>query len=108
MELQPELPRPVARGRLAAALGVRSASLLSASLVWAHHWNPLAESIVSMWGLATLGALTVSTWSLATTPASRRFAKLGLTLALVSLLGLALAGLLYAAGIDAAGACGGG
>jgi len=46
MELQPELPRPVARGRLAAALGVGSASLLSASLVWAHHWNPLAESIV--------------------------------------------------------------
>jgi len=69
MELQPELPRPVARGRLAAALGVGSASLLSASLVWAHHWNPLAES---------------------------------------SLLALALAGLLYAAGIDAAGACGGG
>jgi len=89
-------------------LGVASAALLSSALAWAHHWGLLADSIVATWAVVSVAALVVSTWSLVTTRASRRLAKLGLALALVSLLALALAGLLFAAGLDVAGACGGG
>ena len=39
---------------------------------------------------------------------ARRLAGFGLTLALVSVAALVLAGLLWAAGINTAGACGGG
>jgi hypothetical protein len=72
----------------------------------AHHWGLLADSIVATWAVVSVTAFVVSTWSLVTTRASRRLAKLGLALALVSLLALALAGLLFAAGLDVAGACG--
>jgi hypothetical membrane protein len=108
VELHAELPQPGTRGRAAAALGLASAALLYSAFQWAHHWNPLADSIVATWALATVAALVVSTWSLLTTRASRRLAKLGLALALLSLLALALAGLVFAAGLDPAGACGGG
>ena len=89
-------------------LGLASAALLSSAFAWAHHWGPLTDSIVGTWALVSVTALVVSTWSLVTSRASRRLAKLGLALALVSLLALALAGLLFAAGLDPAGACGGG
>jgi hypothetical protein len=39
---------------------------------------------------------------------SRRFAAAGLALALVSVLALPVVGILYAAGVDVAAACGGG
>ena len=89
-------------------LGLASAALLSSAFAWAHHWGPLTDSIVGTWALVSVTALVVSTWSLVTSRASRRLAKLGLALALVSLLALALAGLLFAAGLAPAGACGGG
>jgi len=108
VELQAELPQTHARGRGAPALGLASAALLSASLQWAHHWGVVADSIVAAWAVATAAALGVPVWSLLTTRASRRLAKLGLALASLSLLALALAGLLFAAGLDPAGACGGG
>jgi hypothetical protein len=96
------------RGRTGAVLGLTSAALLLASLRWAHHWGPLSGAIVAAWALATIAALVVSVWSLRTSRASRRFAKVGLALTLVSLLALTLVGGLYAAGADVSSACSGG
>jgi hypothetical protein len=97
-----------AGGRLAAALGIASLALLVAATLWAHHWNPLAVAIVAGWATALIAALFTSIRALRRPAVSRRLAKLGLTLALLSVLALALAGLAYAAGFNAAGACGGG
>jgi hypothetical protein len=108
MELDAAIERSTARGRSGAALGLASAGLLCAAFNWAHHWNPQAVSIVAAWSLTTLLALSISMWALVTRRAARRFAKLGLCLAGVSLLALALAGLALAAGINMGGGCGGG
>jgi hypothetical protein len=104
----PAVERSTVRGRTGGALGLVSAGLLYAAFKWAHHWNPEAVAIVSGWGLTTVLALSISMWSLLTRQAARRFAKVGACLAGVSLLALVLAGLALAAGIDMAGACGGG
>ena len=58
--------------------------------------------------LATIGALAVSIPLLGATTIGKRLAKIGLTGGIVSVGALVLAGGLYAAGIDVAGACGGG
>jgi hypothetical protein len=108
MDAEPGIDHPVGRGRVGAILGVSSALLLYASLRWAHHWGPVADSIVAAWAITTIGAFAVSVWSLRTSWASRRFAKLGVALTVVSLLALVSAGVLSAMGVDAAGACGGG
>jgi hypothetical protein len=108
LDADPGFEQPVARGRAGGTLGVLSAALLYASLRWAHHWGLLAYSIVAAWALVTIAAFAVSVWSLRTSWASRRLAKLGVALTLVSLLALMLAGVLSAMGVDAAGACGGG
>ena len=94
-------------------LGVLSVALLAASLVWAHHWGTVADTLVIAWGLATIGALVVSiqfmrnktVWS---TYGSRRLARIGLAGGLVSVAALVLVGIASAAGYNAAGACGGG
>jgi len=62
----------------------------------------------SAWALTTVLALGISMWGAPYPAGGPRFAKLGVCLAGVSLLALALAGLALAAGIDMAGACGGG
>jgi hypothetical protein len=108
MDVEPSIDHPVTRGRVGAILGVSSAMLLYASFRWAHHWGPVADSIVVAWALTTIGACVVSVWSLRTSWASRRLAKLGVALTLVSLLALVSVGVLSAMGVDAAGACGGG
>ena len=108
MELDPAIERSSTRGRAGAALGLASAGLLGAAFTWAHHWNAEAVWIVSAWGLTTVLALSVSMWSLLTRRAARRFAKLGVCLAGISLLALALAGLALAAGMNMGGGCGGG
>jgi hypothetical protein len=108
MELDSKLPEPVWRGRVGGALGLGSAALLLASFRWAHHWGLVADALVAAWTLATMGALIVSVWSLRTSWASRRFAKVGIAFTIVSLLALPVVGVLSAAGVDAAGACGGG
>ena len=64
--------------------------------------------IVTVWALATLGALVVSGSSLATSYGARGWAKLGLWLAIVSVLALVVAGFAWAAGASISGACGGG
>jgi len=100
--------QPLRRGRSGAVLGLASAALLLASFRWAHHWGPVSGATVAAWALTTIAALAVSVWSLRTSRASRRFAIVGLALTLVSLLALTLVGVLYAAGTDVSGACGGG
>jgi hypothetical protein len=103
-----EEQRPLVRGRVGAVLGLTSAALLAASLRWAHEWGLRADAIVASWVLATIAAAAVSCWSLDTSRDSRRLAWAGLALALVSVLALPVVGLLYAAGVDVAEACGGG
>ena len=99
---------------IAAVLGVLSVALLGAAIRWAHHWGPLADTIVAAWVGATLGSLVVSIvllrqntlWLM--TYAARRLAKIGLAGGLVSVAALALAGVSFAAGVNVSGACGGG
>ncbi|HMI98796.1 MAG TPA: hypothetical protein VK488_03085 [Gaiellaceae bacterium] len=108
MELEPGLEEPVRRGKAGGGLGLISVVLLLAAFQWAHHWGTLADSIVSAWALTTIGALLVSVWSLRTSRASRRFAKIGIALSLVSFIAVSAVGVLFAAGVDPADACGGG
>jgi hypothetical protein len=108
MEAQSMTGQPVGRGRAAAGFGVASFLLLAASVRWAHDWGPVTGSLVAAWALSTVAALVLSLWSLDTSSASRWFANLGIALGLVSVLALISAGVLAAAGIDAAGECGGG
>jgi len=82
--------------------------MLAASIVWVHHWGARSDTIVGVWAVSTLGALWVSRWTLRTSDESRALAKLGIALALVSVLALVFAGIAYAAGANPAGACGGG
>jgi hypothetical protein len=99
-------------GRLGGCFGLASAGLLAGSLVWAHHWNPRADTIVAAWALTTLGALWFSVQSLRASHASFEvapaLAKIGIWLAAISVLALAVAGIAAAAGMNPAGACGGG
>jgi hypothetical protein len=101
-------PAAVSHRSLAAGLlGTASALLLIAGFGWAHHWGLLTGAIVGGWA-TTLGALIVAIWALRTTKSAKRLAKLGLTLAVVSLIALAIVGVAVAAGFDAGAACGGG
>ena len=100
--------RSFTRGMTGATLGLVSATLLLASLRWAHHWGPRTDMIVASWAVATIAAVVVSAWSLRTARSSRRLASAGLALALVSVLALPVVAVLYAAGVDVSEACGGG
>jgi hypothetical protein len=94
-------------------LGVLSVALLAASVVWAHHWGAVADTLVAAWAVTTLGALVVSiqflgddtVWS---TYGSQRLAKIGLVGGLVSVAALVLTGIAFAAGVNPTGVCGGG
>jgi hypothetical protein len=108
MEREPGLEEPVWRGRVGGILGLASLTLLLASFRWAHHWGPVADTIVGGWALATIGALLVSIWSLRTSRASQRFANAGIALTIPSYLAVTLVSVLSAAGVDAADQCGGG
>jgi hypothetical protein len=88
-------------------------ALLGASFVWAHHWGPTADTLVVAWAVATVGSLVVSTWVLRSydlwpTRRAIRLAQIGLVGGLVSIAALVLTGVLYAAGINPTGVCGGG
>lgn len=94
-------------------LGVLSVALLGASLRWAHHWGPLADTIVAAWAAATVGSLVMSTLLLRSQNmwlafTYKRLAKIGLAGGIVSIAALVLAGAVWAAGINPTGACGGG
>ena len=98
---------------MAATLGVLSVALLGASFVWAHHWGVQTDTLVAAWAVATIGSLVASIWLLRDdmvwpTRLALRLAKIGLAGGVVSIAALALAGIVYAAGVDPTGACGGG
>jgi hypothetical protein len=99
-------------GRIGGVSGLLSLALLAASIKWAHHWDARADLLVSCWAAALVGTLWFSGRSarasyhaLERTPA---LAKLGFWLAAASLMALVVAGIAAAAGMDPAGACGGG
>jgi len=105
--IEATVPAPTRNGRIPLALGIASVTLLAAALRWAHHWGPLADTIVVAWAASTLGALITAMRAAAPGP-SRRLALWGLALAGVSVLALVIAGIAAAAGANPAGACGGG
>jgi len=98
---------------VAATLGVLSVALLGASFVWANHWGAQVDTLVAAWAVATIGSFVASIWLLRDdmvwpTRLALRLAKIGLAGGVVSIAALALAGIVYAAGVDPTGACGGG
>ena len=99
-------------GRIGGALGLLSFALLAASIKWAHHWGVQADLLVACWGAAVVGTLWFSARSVRAgfyeVEGTPRLAKLGFWLAAGSLLALVVAGIAAAAGVDPAGACGGG
>jgi hypothetical protein len=113
IETVAECPVTPRRSRVAAVLGVLSVALLAASFVWAHHWGVRADTLVVGWAVATIGAIAVSiqlmrddmVWP---TRFAVRLARIGLAGGLVSIAALVVAGVVYAAGINPTGACGGG
>jgi hypothetical protein len=98
--------------RIGGISGILSLALLAASIKWAHHWGVQADLLASCWGVTTVGALWFSARALRASRAAfdvtPGLAKLGLWLAALSLVALVLAGIAAAAGMDPAGACGGG
>jgi len=99
-------------GRIGGTAGLVSLALLAASIKWAHHWGVRADLLVFGCGVTTVGALSFSVRarraSRAAFEATPVLAKLGIWLAAVSLAALVVAGIAAAAGMDPAGACGGG
>jgi hypothetical protein len=94
--------------RIAGTLGVVSVLALGASFLWAHHWGPLAYTIVGVWVLSTLGALFRGVRALGPRRPGRALAAIALCCVLLSGLAVLTTGVAYAAGYDPAGACGGG
>jgi hypothetical protein len=98
--------------RIGGISGIASSALLAASITWAHHWGARTDLLVACWAATTLGAFWFSIRarraSRATFDHTPALAKLGIWLAAVSVAALVVAGLAAAAGMDPAGACGGG
>ena len=109
--------------RRVAVTGIASLLLLAASLQWAHHWGPMADSIVAAWAVATLGALAGAIIVRRRHPkrseaperlvrfhrSRRRLANAGMAFAMVSVLALILAAAAFALGYgDSVPSCGGG
>jgi hypothetical protein len=46
----------ITRDRVLAGFGVASLLLLGAAFRWAHHWGPVADTIVAAWAVCTLVA----------------------------------------------------
>jgi hypothetical protein len=82
-----QAPPGVPRRAPVAALFV---ALLAASIRWAHHWNPVADTIVAAWVVATIGALFLSIQSLGMTTLGKRLAGIGLAGGLLSVIVLLL------------------
>ena len=110
MELATEAPRrwPKALGLAAFTVGLLSLALLCSSIAWAHHWSLRADALVAGWAASTVGALVLSSLGLRGDHGAKGFAGYGLLFGILSIGALAMAGLAYAAGVDPAGACGGG
>ena len=91
--------------------GVASIGLLAAALVFAHHWGALADTIVAGWAVAT-AASAAGVWFLGhrRTLTGRSWLAIRIAgAAVLAAVGLLLfAGVVWAAGGDPSGYCGGG
>jgi hypothetical protein len=113
--LKPYLEPPDAEARgpedaayLAAILGLVSVMALAASFIWAHHWGPLAYTIVGLWGITASAALVLAVMSLRGRSPARGLAIVALACVSVSVLAIVFTGTAFAAGYDPTGLCGGG
>jgi len=86
-------------------------ALLAAALVFAHHWGALADTIVTGWAAATLTS-AAGVWFLAyrreLSDQSWRAVRIAGAAVLVAVAVLTFAGVVWAAGGDPSGYCGGG
>ena len=90
--------------RIGLGSGCLSLALLGVAIAYVHHWNPISAAIVGAWAITLTVALVASGRAIARGTKSRRIARWGLTLCVISLIALAVAGLAFAAGADPAGA----
>jgi len=103
-----EAPRRSTRvARTAFASGLLSLLLLGAAFLLAHDWNPATMALVGAWGGSTVVSVVTSIWGALQRAAPNGLLRGALAFSLVSLVALALAGLVFAAG-DVPNACGGG
>jgi hypothetical protein len=93
---------------LAAMLGLVSVMALAASFLWAHHWGPLAYTIVGFWAITTGAAFVFAVMSFRGRAPARGLAVLALACVSVSVLAIGFTGVAFAAGYDPTGLCGGG
>jgi hypothetical protein len=107
-------PRDVdAQGRedaayLAAFLGLVSVMALAASFIWAHHWGPLADTIVGIWAITASSALVLAMMSRGGASPARGLAIFALACVSISVVAIVFTGAAFAAGYDPTGLCGGG
>jgi peptidoglycan/LPS O-acetylase OafA/YrhL len=93
---------------LAAFLGLVSVMALAASFIWAHHWGPLAYTIVGIWAITGAGALVLAMISRRGASPARGLAIFALACVTVSVVTIVFTGTAFAAGYDPTGVCGGG
>jgi hypothetical protein len=93
---------------LAALLGLVSVMALAASFIWAHHWGPLAYTIVGFWGITTSAALILAVMAFRGRSPARGLTIVALACVSVSVLTIGFTGAAFAAGYDPTGLCGGG
>lgn len=93
---------------LAAVLGVISVIALAASFIWAHHWGPLAYTIVGIWGITTSAALVLALMARRPGTPARWLALVALGCISLSALAIVFTGAAFAVGYDPTGLCGGG
>jgi hypothetical protein len=109
--LEPSDPEPGGMedaSYLAGFLGLVSVMALAASFIWAHHWGPLAYTIVGFWGITTSAALVLGVMSFRRRSPARGLAVVALACVSLSALAIAFTGAAFAAGYDPTGLCGGG
>jgi len=92
------------RARLGAVLGVVSVVFLLASFRWAHHWGPLADTIVAVWAISWITGFWFSARGLRW---GGRLATIGLVISFVMLLVVAGTSIAFAMGANPVGSCGG-
>ncbi|HEX3300847.1 MAG TPA: hypothetical protein VHW68_12160 [Actinomycetota bacterium] len=93
---------------LAAILGLISVMALAASFIWAHHWGPLAYTIVGIWGITTAATLVLALLARRPGTPARWLTIVALACVSVSVLAVVFTGAAFAAGYDPTGLCGGG
>jgi hypothetical protein len=93
---------------IAAFLGLVSVMALAASFIWAHHWGPLAYTIVGFWAITTSAALALAVMSFRRRSPARGLAVVALVCVSSSVLAIVFTGAAFAAGYDPTGLCGGG